>query len=53
MSAFSGTDIIERLDEIITVLEQNENQFYVEIDLAHQLRDQLAQTIDLSNTSNE
>lgn len=53
MPASTGTEMLERLDEVIAILERNENRFYVEIDLAHQLRDQLAQTIDLTDSTDE
>ena len=43
----SLTDLLERVDEIIATLEHDENRFYVVIDIAHQLRDELAQIMEL------
>jgi hypothetical protein len=53
MSVSPGTEILERLDEVIGYLERDENRFYVEIDLAHQLRDHFAQSIDLADSIDE
>lgn len=43
----SLADLLERVDEIIAALEIEENRFYVVIDIAHQLRDELTQIMEL------
>jgi hypothetical protein len=53
MPSTPGTEILDHLDEVIALLERNELRFYVEIDLAHQLRGHLAQTIELANSDDE
>lgn len=45
----SLTDLLERVDEIINTLEQDDNRFYVVIDIAHQLRDELTQIMNLAD----
>lgn len=47
MDISSLTELLERVDEIIITLEPDENRFYVVLDLAHQLRDELTQLIAL------
>lgn len=37
----SLSEMISRIDEIISALDQDENRFYIIIDLAHQLREEL------------
>jgi hypothetical protein len=53
MPSTPGAVALDRLDEVISFLEQDENRYYVELDLIHQLRDQLAQTINLTDTADE
>jgi hypothetical protein len=48
MNTTSLYELLERVDDFIAALEQDENRFYVAIDLAHQLRDELSQTIELA-----
>lgn len=45
METLSPVDILDRLDEIICSLESNESVFYVAIDMAYQLRDEVKQAM--------
>ena len=36
-------DLIDRVDMILTILCEDEAQFYIVLELAHQLRDELTQ----------
>jgi hypothetical protein len=38
-------ELVDQMDQIIASLDQDENRFYVVLDLAHQLRDELSQVI--------
>ena len=38
-------ELLNTLDAMLLVLESDENKFYIAIDLAHQLRDELSQTL--------
>lgn len=38
--------LVERVQELIQLFQQDENRFYVELDIAHQLLEQLTITID-------
>lgn len=42
----SSEDLLDQLDELISMFEQDENRFYVVLDIAHQLRDELSQVVD-------
>lgn len=35
------TELIDRVDELIQILEQDEHKFFVILDIAHQLRDEI------------
>lgn len=45
MDYFSPAEILERIEELITAFEQNEPMFYVCVDIAHQLKDEVTQAI--------
>jgi hypothetical protein len=47
MDLSSLAEMLDRLDQMIASFEQDENRFYVIIDLAYQMRDELRQTIAL------
>lgn len=46
MDLLPPTEILDTLDAIIASLEVDENRFYVAIDIAHQLRDELTQIVE-------
>lgn len=45
MDILNPSEIAERLDSIIATLELDETTFYVAIEYAHQLRDELVQVL--------
>lgn len=45
--------LVERIEELIQLFLTDENRFYVELDIAHQLLEQLTLTIERSNTLGE
>lgn len=47
MDLSSLTEMLERLDQMIASFEQDENRFYLILDLAYQMRDELRQSIAL------
>lgn len=49
----SLTELVDRVDEMIATFEHDENRFYVVIDIAHQLRDELQQLITLDPAEDE
>lgn len=45
MDHLSASEIFESLDAIIAALEADEHRFYIVLDIAHQLRDELSETL--------
>ena len=45
MVSYTAEDILERVDELISLLEEHEIELYVAVELAHQLRDEIVQTL--------
>lgn len=45
--------LVERIEELIQLFQSDENRFYVELDIAHQLLEHLTLTIERSNTLGE
>lgn len=43
MNTLSVSEMVSRIEEVLATLEENEHQFYLSIDLAYQLRDELTQ----------
>lgn len=46
MDIYSLEDLIERVDVIISFLTEREETYYVALELAHQLKEELAQYAD-------
>lgn len=42
-------EILDLMDQIVASLARDENRYYVVIDLAHQLRDELTQVIAINS----
>jgi exonuclease VII small subunit len=45
MDLLTTDEIVDAIDSLILTLNEDENQFYVAIDLAHQLREELLQVL--------
>lgn len=45
MEILDTSELIDCLAEMIRVMETNEDRFYVAIDVAHQLRDEIKQAL--------
>ena len=43
METYTAEDILERVNELIVILEENELELYVAVELAHQLHDEIVQ----------
>lgn len=46
MTVHAEDYMIERVDELISEMEDREDAFYVALELAYQLRDELKQALD-------
>ena len=53
MTQPSYDDLLQSVDEFISVLEQDENRFYVVLDLAHQLRDEFISATGVDNSATD
>jgi hypothetical protein len=51
MDIRSNQDLIEHINDIIEFLSERETTFYVPLELAHQLRDELSQIITEDSSS--
>jgi CRISPR/Cas system-associated endonuclease Cas1 len=45
MSRIPPAELLTTLDAILAFLEADENRFYIAIDIAHQLRDEVIQVL--------
>lgn len=45
MDLLSPREILENLEDIIMALEDDENLFYIAVDLSHQLRDAIKEVV--------
>ena len=49
MDILPVAELLDLVDQIVASLDQDENRFYVVLDLAHQLRDELSQVIEMDS----
>jgi len=45
MDILTTTDLLETINEVIRTLEADESVFYIALDVAHQLRDEVQQAL--------
>lgn len=53
MDTLSYVDLIDQVDQLIVALEADENRFYLVLELAHQLRDELENATLPSDSDDE
>lgn len=53
MDQYTIDDILERIDELIEILNEHEEVLYIPIEVAHQLRDEIEQIDTSSDYDNE
>lgn len=53
MDTSSYADLLELIDQLTAALEADENRFYLVLELAHQLRDELENAAQLSEGDDE
>lgn len=45
MEYLTPSELVDKLEDIIRTMEQSEDVFYIAIDIAHQLKDEIQQAL--------
>lgn len=53
MEQYIIDDLLERVDDLINIMDEHEELFYISIEVAHQLRDEISQTEIVETDSDE